>query len=60
MNNKVYRKKNGVKELDKCYLCNNKAQLKCKLCTENICNDCRSLLDNKKCYKCDVLEVKEL
>lgn len=51
MNNRDYRKKNGVKELDKCYLCNNKAQTICLGCGLKICNDCKE--KNKKCYKCN-------
>lgn len=60
MKNRDYRKKQGIREKDKCYLCNNKAQMKCSRCKGKICNDCRSMNDNHKCYKCDVLEVEKL
>jgi hypothetical protein len=57
VNKKKIRKLNGIKEIQKCYLCNNKAQLKCKKCNSPICNDC---ISNKiYCYKCDILEVKK-
>jgi len=52
------RKKANVLEINKCYLCNNKAQLRCKKCHETICNDCKSKKNNL-CYKCDVVELQE-
>lgn len=57
MKNKEYRKKKGIHEIDKCYLCNNKAQNKCNYCGQKICNNCNSKINNKRCYKCDVIEV---
>jgi hypothetical protein len=60
MKNKDFRKKQGVKEWSRCYLCNNKAQAKCNDCRSNICNDCKSNLNKTKCYKCDIIEIKEI
>lgn len=51
MDRRTQRKKHNIKEIDRCYLCNNKAQTKCKTCKQKICNDC--LIEKKFiCYKC--------
>lgn len=45
------RKRKGISEIDKCYLCNNKAQDKCPMCFQPLCNRCMSEV-KPFCYKC--------
>jgi hypothetical protein len=51
MDKHILRKRKGIKETDKCYLCSNKAQIKCNNCKEKICNNCKEENENM-CYKC--------
>jgi hypothetical protein len=54
---RLKRKRRGINEIDRCYMCNNKAQRRCNKCKQKICNNCQSK-KNTLCYKCDVIEVK--
>jgi hypothetical protein len=52
------RKRHGIKENDRCYMCNNKAQRKCSKCKQKICNNCQSK-KNGLCYKCDIIDLEK-